>query len=52
MTENEQAEYIGLAAAVGRLTMALKRTEELLAQVTQERDQLVAQLKEQPNEHL
>lgn len=46
MTENEHVEYLGLAAAVGRLTMALKRTEELLAEVTKERDALAAKVTE------
>ena len=40
MTEQEQAEYLGLAAAVGRLAMALKSTEEALAQKTREIEEL------------
>lgn len=44
MLDNEQLEYQGLAAAVGRLTMALKRTEDTLAAVTAERDSLAERL--------
>lgn len=36
MTPSEQVEYAGLAAALGRLTMALKQTEAQLEQVASE----------------
>lgn len=42
--ENEHVEYLGLAAAVGRLTMALKRTEDILAAIIAERDALAAKV--------
>lgn len=47
MTDNEHTEYLGLAAAVGRLTMALKRTEDALVGVTAERDALAAKVAEE-----
>lgn len=37
-------EIAGLAAAVGRLTLSLKMTEQALAEVTKERDTLKEQL--------
>ena len=43
MDKSEQIEYLGLAAALGRLTMVLKSVE-------QERDQLRARLEEASKE--
>ena len=46
MSPEEQAEYAGLAATVGRLMVSLKQTEAALAQVTAERDEALARLAE------
>jgi hypothetical protein len=43
MTDAEQTEYLGLAAALGRVMMSLKQTEALLAETQAE----LAKLKEE-----
>ncbi len=46
MTNEESVEYMGLAAALGRVMASLKQTEATLREVTAERDALKAQIAE------